>query len=120
MLTLTSANSYYLCTKSVNMQNSFDGLFNIVSSGMKRNPLSGEVFIFMNKPHNRIKFLHWERGGFVIYYKRLEKGTFKQPLFENGVLSRPLKWTELVLMIEGISIDVSLKFKKRYEVAVNC
>lgn len=118
MFSLTSANSYYLYSGAVSMHTSFDGLFNIVCNGMKRSPLSGEVFIFINKGHNKIKLLHWERGGFVIYYKRLERGTFKLPLFQEGVKSHPLNWSDLVMMIEGISINV--KFQKRYEVPVNC
>ena len=81
------------------MRKSFDGLSGIVRSDLNRNPTSGDVFIFLNKRRNQIKLLHWERGGFVLYYKRLEKGTFTPPrLKSDGSVS----WPDLILMNEGI------------------
>ncbi|WP_374759013.1 IS66 family insertion sequence element accessory protein TnpB [Dyadobacter chenwenxiniae] len=70
-----------------------------------RNPTSGEVFVFLNRPRTRIKLLHWENGGFVLYYKRLEKGKFSLPKAMDGRVS--LSWAELGLMVEGIQIQKS-------------
>lgn len=83
------------------MRKSFDGLCGLVGSELKRNATSGEVFIFLNRQRTHIKLLHWEHGGFVLYYKRLEQGTFAAP--SQGHLS----WAELVLMIEGIQVQKS-------------
>ena len=83
------------------MRKSFNGLSGLVTNELGRNPTNGEVFIFLNKRRTHLKLLHWEAGGFVQYYKRLEKGTFSPPATrENGRLG----WPELVLMIEGIQV----------------
>lgn len=95
------------------MRKSFDGLSGIVQNQLGRNPSSGEVFIFINRPRNRIKLLHWEYGGFTLYYKRLETGTFELPLFENDLLYCTLPWHQLVMMVDGISMKV-INRRKRY------
>jgi len=91
------------------MRKSFDGLCGLVSSVMQRQPTSGEVFVFLNRSRRHIKLLHWEHGGFVLYYKRLEQGTFPLAKDKTGELS----WSDLVLMIEGIQVIKSIQ-KKRY------
>jgi hypothetical protein len=96
------------------MRKGFDALCGVVRSDMGRNPLSGEVFIFMNKSRTTIKLLHWERGGLVLYHKRLEEGRFALPVLDTATRSYSLLWTDLVLMIEGISID-RISYGKRYE-----
>ena len=68
------------------------------------NPTSGEVYIFVGKTRKVMKILHWERGGYVVYYKRLEQGRFHPKIFlkeDEGF--RSIRWDELVLLIEGIS-----------------
>lgn len=91
------------------MRKSFDGLCGLVTSAMQRQPTSGEVFVFLNRTRTHIKLLHWEHGGFVLYYKRLEQGTFPIARHKVGELS----WSDLVLMIEGIQVVKSIQ-KKRY------
>ena len=81
-------------------------------SPLNRDPLSGEVFVFLNRSKTHCKLLHWERGGLVLYYKRLEKGSFAPPA--KTATAQPLSWTELVLMMEGIIIHKSTQ-KKRWE-----
>jgi hypothetical protein len=96
------------------MRKGFDALCGVVRSDMGRDPLSGEVFLFMNKSRTTIKLLHWERGGLVLYHKRLEEGRFALPVLDTATRSYSLLWTDLVLMIEGISID-RISYEKRYE-----
>ena len=79
---------------------------------MHRQPTSGDVFVFLNRTRTHIKLLHWEPGGFVLYYKRLEQGTFTRSQHNNGELS----WSDLVLMVEGIQV-VKSRQKKRYSLA---
>lgn len=99
------------------MRKSFDGLFGLVTGTLKSDPLSGDVYVFLNKRKNRIKFLFWDRGGFWIFYKRLEKGTFKQPSALPEGLSSDLSYHEIMMMIEGIELE-SVKRRLRYH-AVN-
>ena len=91
------------------MRKSFDGLCGLVSSELKREATSGEVFVFLNRQRSHIKLLHWERGGFVLYYKRLEEGTFALPEKQQ------MGWADLVLMIEGIQVQKSRQLP-RYQV----
>ena len=115
MFSLNESHRYYLSTGSCDMRKGFDALCGVVRSEMGRDPLSGEVFIFMNKPRTTIKLLHWERGGFVLYHKRLETGRFTLPVFDTKTRSYRLYWTDLVLMVEGISLD-KIYYGKRYEI----
>lgn len=94
------------------MRKSFDALSGLVRNELGRDPTNGEVFVFLNRSRNCIKLLHWESGGFVLYYKRLEKGTFTPPLLEGK--NTVLRWPELVLMIEGIQVKSSIQ-KARYQ-----
>lgn len=84
------------------MRKCFNGLSGLVRNELEREPTSGDVFIFLNRPRTHLKLLHWERGGFVLYYKRLERGSFTPPDYDDtGAVS----WADLVLMVEGIQIE---------------
>ena len=109
MFSLGSWHRFYLYEGYCDMRKSFDGLCGLVTSVMGRQPTSGEVFIFLNRGRTHLKLLHWERGGFVLYYKRLEQGTFATPELKKDELS----WSNLVLMVEGVQVIKSIQ-KKRY------
>jgi transposase len=119
MFALTSAQQYYLCAEPTDMRKSFDALSSLISFVMERNPVSGEVFVFINKTKNKMKLLHWEYGGFVLYYKRLESGTFELPVYDKGQNSFIINWSQLVMMVEGISMK-NIVTKKRYKAHANC
>lgn len=93
------------------MRKSFNGLSGLVRNQLGRDPTNGEVFVFLNRKRTHIKLLHWEHGGFVLYYKRLEKGTFTPPVLDPG--KTVVRWPQLVLMIEGIQVQSSRQ-KVRY------
>ena len=94
---------YWLYSKPTDMRKSFYTLSGLVNDVMGLNPYNGDVYIFINKSRNRMKLLHWEPGGLVIYSKMLEKGTFAPPRNQNeDVLSSSIEWRELVLIVEGI------------------
>ena len=114
MFALNATDSYYLCPGSCDLRKGFDALCGVVISQMGRNPLSGEVFLFLNRSRTSIKLLHWERGGLVLYHKRLERGRFTLPTFDVKTQSYSLRWTDLVLLVEGISLD-KVHYKKRFE-----
>lgn len=113
MFSLSSSFQFYLYGSPTDMRKSFDGLSGLVQGQLKRNPMSGEVFIFINRRRDRLKLLHWESGGFVLFYKRLESGTLELPTLENNASSYQIQWGELVMMVEGISIEKTKK-RKRY------
>jgi len=71
--------------------------------------MCGDVFIFINKPRNRMKLLRWEAGGFVLFYKRLEKGTFELPVQNQPSLSQVIDYGELAMMVTGISMKYAKK-----------
>jgi transposase len=115
MFCLNESQRYRLCPDSQDMRKGFDALSGIVRRDMGRDPLSGEVFIFMNRLRTTVKLLHWERGGPVLYHKRLERGRFSLPLFDGESRCYHLQWRDLVLMVEGISLE-KVGRKKRYEI----
>jgi len=95
---------YYLYREPTDMRKSFDGLCGLVRLRLGQNPMSGDVFIFLNKPRNRVKLLRWEPGGFVLFFKRLEPGTFELPKLQNQAMSQVLDYGELAMIITGISM----------------
>ena len=105
--------SYFFYQGKTDMRMSFDALSGLVQREMKRNPMSGEVFVFVSRRRDRVKMLHWETGGFVLYYKRLEKGTLEIPVFDPGTSEFRIKWSSLMMMIEGISVQ-RIKLRKRF------
>lgn len=93
------------------MRKSFNGLSGLVKNELNREPTSGDVFVFLNRNRTHLKLLHWERGGFVLYYKRLERGSFTPPVIKEDQTG--FTWPQLVLMIEGITVEKSVQ-KLRY------
>ncbi len=110
MFSLNDSQKFYLYGKPTDMRKSFNGLSGLVRIGMQGNPLSGEVFIFINKKRNMIKLLHWQSGGFVLYFKRLEKGTFKIPKSQQNSIT--ISYTELAMIIAGIWVKTIQKNKR--------
>ncbi|MDZ7695331.1 MAG: IS66 family insertion sequence element accessory protein TnpB [Balneolaceae bacterium] len=112
MFSLSSTHRYWLYRGVCDMRKSFDGLSGLVRDQLGRDPASGDVFVFLNRRRTHLKLLHWETGGFVLYYKRLEEGTFTPPEVVPG---RPVvRWPQLVLMVEGIQVQRSVQ-KRRYQ-----
>lgn len=111
MLSLGSTHRYYLYREPTDMRKGFNGLSGIVANELGSDPLSGDVFIFINRGRDKMKLLLWDRNGFVIWYKRLESGTFELPDF--AALSHTIRWEELVLILEGVELK-SVRRRKRF------
>lgn len=94
------------------MRKSFDGLCGLIHGQLGKNPMSGDLYIFINKKRNRIKLLRWEPGGFVLFYKRLERGTFELPKVQNPDLGQTIDYSELVMIITGISLSYAKKRRR--------
>lgn len=104
MLILHDTLRFELYLEPTDMRKSFDSLSGIVQTELKSKSTSGTVYLFVNKLRNRIKILHWRTGGFILYYKRLEKGTFELPKYDKSVRSVVLDYAQLVLLFDGITI----------------
>jgi len=105
MFSLNDSLHYWLWSEPTDMRKSFYSLSGLVRTKMGRNPLDGSVYCFINARRDRIKLLHMESGGLVLYSKVLEKGTLQVPGHLCGSGCRMMEWRELVMMIEGIIPD---------------
>ena len=109
LLALTAATHIYLYRAPCDMRKSFDGLSGLIRSELNADPLSGSLFVFCNRRRNMVKLLYWDRDGFAIWHKRLERGCFSVPstLAAHARIDR----LQLTLLLEGITPK---KVNKRY------
>lgn len=103
----------WLAVEATDMRCGFDRLAERVSAVISQDPLSGHLFVFASRRHERLKILTWDRDGYVLWYKRLEAGVFKLPRVEHGVCSVELRASELAMMLDGIDMT-KLKRTPRY------
>ena len=113
MFSLSERHRYYMYNGSADMRKGFDGLSGLVRNELGMNPLTGDVYIFINRSRNRLKMLVWEHGGFVLYYKRLEQGRFARGKVEQDAQSIEYTWQDLMLLVGGIDRN-AVKKRKRF------
>lgn len=82
MFCLNENNIYHLYSQGIDMRKGVEGLCGIIRT-YQYNPTNQEVYVFANKSRTLVKMLHWERGGFVVYYKRLEQGRLSPSIFHH-------------------------------------
>jgi len=111
MFSVTSAR-YFVYMEPTDMRKSFDGLCGLVTGRLGQDPRSGDLFIFINKPRNRAKLLRWDPGGYVLFYKRLEIGTFELPRQEKPSLSQNIEYGQLAMLVTGFSLKNAKKRKR--------
>jgi transposase len=105
MILLPRAVKVYVALEPANLRRSFDGLSNEVRAVLGHDPLSGHVFVFLNRRRNQVKLLVWTRGGFTVVHKRLERGTFSfAAAVTSGVRSVAVDAHELAMLLEGIDV----------------
>ena len=111
MFGLTAATRIYLYRGSCDMRKSFDGLCGIVRSDLGADPLSGSLFVFVNRRRSMVKLLYWDWDGLALWYKRLARGCFTLPARwpQDGLIER----RDLAMLLEGI---VPEKVEKRYKI----
>ena len=100
----------WLCTIPTDMRKSYNGLSALVKKALQDNPLSGEMFVFVNRRQNQMKVLYFDRCGYCIWSKKLEQGQFVVRGAPDG--KRQLNWTQLKLLLDGIEIKKSRQFKR--------
>lgn len=103
MLTLPPGLRIYLATARVDGRKGIDGLANMVRSHFGRDPLQGDVFAFFSRRADRVRVLYWDRDGYVLTMKRLERGTFRTPSDAGGT-HLAIEAAELLLILEGIDL----------------
>ena len=113
MITLSSAVRIFFCTRPTDMRKGFDGLTGLVQECFRQDPLTGHLFLFVNRRRDRIKILYFDRDGLAIWYKRLEAGTFEMPRTADpdGVELQP---AQLALILSGIDLQ-SARQRKRFQ-----
>ena len=111
MLSLPPSVRIFVCLQPADMRRSFDGLAAMVAGIVARDPLSGHLFVFRNRRGDRVKILYWDRDGYALWYKRLERGVFCFPEGADGGVE--VSSTDLMLLLEGIDVT-GVKGRKRY------
>lgn len=109
MLSLPPSVKAYVATDVTDMRRSIDGLSILVQEVLKKDPFSGHLFVFCNKRGDKVKILYWDRNGFCLWYKRLERGIFRLPKVQAKVFM--ILSSELNLLLEGI--DLTDKYRLR-------
>jgi len=115
MIALSGDLKIWLCTQATDMRRSFDGLSAQVKQVLNDDPMSGALFVFINRRRTQIKCLYYESGGYCLWSKRLEQGQFAMLNPDNGV-KRSLHQIELNSLIEGLDLLIKRQ-RKRYKKA---
>jgi transposase len=113
VLSLPQLVRIYLCAAPTDMRKGFDSLAALVAEELGGDPLSGHLFVFRSKRGDRVKLLYWDRDGLALYYKRLERGSFRFPAAPAKSQSIEVTAEELSLLLWGID-PASVKRQKRY------
>jgi transposase len=103
MLTLSPAVRVYVATGTTDLRRSIDGLAALVRDALALDPLSGHLFLFRNRRGDRIKILVWDRSGYWVLYKRLERGTFAWPDTESPAPVE-LRSSDLLVLLAGVDV----------------
>ena len=107
MLTLPPSTRIFVATARVDGRKGIDGLAAIVRAHLQHDPLSGHLFVFFSRRADRARVLYWDRSGFVLITKRLERGTFR-PVFVDGAGAHVcLESADLMLLLEGIDLSTA-------------
>ncbi|MGH7893382.1 MAG: IS66 family insertion sequence element accessory protein TnpB [Candidatus Binatia bacterium] len=105
MLTRPACVRIYIAAEAVDLRRGFDGLAATTRSVIHEDPLNGHLFVFLNRRRNRVKLLVWDRTGYLLLYKRLERGTFSLPTEPApGARHIEVDSGELGLMLEGVDL----------------
>lgn len=100
----------WLCTEPTDMRKSFNGLSAAVRHRLGENPLSGHLYVFVNRRRTQMKILYFDRSGYAIWSKRLECGQFV--VHPGGERKQPLSFVQLQCLLEGIELNASRRYKR--------
>ena len=114
MLNLTHETRIFAYTGVADMRKGFNGLSGIVREEFQSDPTDGSLFMFINRRRDRMKLLYFDGGGFWLYYRLLESGTFETLKSEQGSCQLQMDATELSMLLSGVSLITSQQRRKRY------
>jgi transposase len=112
VIPVTGGTRLFLFRGRADMRKGFDGLAGMVEANFTESLFSGALFIFVNRRRDRVKILYWDSGGLALWYKRLERGSFRMPAGQEGA-GVELSSAELAMLLEGIT---PLRVDRRYKV----
>jgi transposase len=113
MFLLSPQTKVFVARQVTDMRKSFQGLLALTEAVLREDPTSGHLFVFVNRRRDLLKILHWDGGGYWIWYRRLERGTFQLPAGEEEQVSIELTPAQLSLILEGIDLT-SVRQRLRY------
>lgn len=102
MMLLPPSVRIYLATEPVDLRRGHDGLAALVRQRWAHELYEGHLFVFVGRRLDRCKILFWDRGGYVLYYKRLERGHFRLPVLRGDGLPTTLDGLQLMMLLDGI------------------
>lgn len=113
MLSVVAGTRIFLAVDPTDMRKGFDGLQGLVTSVLNQNPLSGHLFLFVNRRRDKLKVLYWDGDGLAIWYRRLEQGTYQLPTVEQDQVTVEMRCDELTMLLRGIDFT-RVRRRKRY------
>lgn len=113
MFELSEDNRYFLCRYPVTMNKGIDGLCRIVESYTPFSPVSGDCYIFFSRNRKQVKILKWDTDGFLLYQKRLAKGRFELPVYNEEAGCHELSWATFYFIIRGIDFE-TVRYHNRF------
>jgi transposase len=116
MLSLSSNTKIFVASDPTDMRKGFDGLQGLVSGVLKEDPLSGHLFLFINRRRDKLKILYWDGDGLAIWYRRLEQGTFQTPKVRADQKSAEIRSDELTMLLRGVDYTNAQR-RKRFSLA---
>jgi len=113
MLSIATGTRIFVATGATDMRKGFDGLQGIVTGVLEQDPLSGHLFLFVNRRRDKLKILYWDGDGLAIWYRRLEQGTFQMPRIQDDQKAAEIRSDELMMLVRGIDFD-NIHRRKRF------
>ena len=116
MLSIAAGTRIFVAADATDMRKRFDGLQGLVLGVLEQDPLSGHLFLFVNRRRDKLKILYWDGDGLAIWYRRLERGTFQMPTIADDRKSGEIRSEELTMLLRGIDLN-SARRRKRFSMA---
>lgn len=116
MLNVAADTRIFIALGATDMRKGFDGLCGLIYGALEQDPLSGHLFLFVNRRRDKLKILYWDGDGLAIWYRRLEQGTFQMPKVAADQKSAEIRSVELTMLLRGIDYS-NVKRRKRFAIA---
>jgi transposase len=116
MLSISAGTRIFVAAGATDMRKGFNGLQGVVTGLLEQDPLSGHLFLFINRRCDKLKILYWDGDGLAIWYRRLEQGTFQMPAIADDQKSAEIRSDELTMLLRGVDLN-SVRRRKRFSLA---